>query len=269
MKKLLACLMCICFLFYFNTISYATDASLENDSNIISENVLSEIKEEFDLTSETGKKDYLKEVFGNLGVNERFVDIMNEDLLNKFVNSEKIGCTETETANRSSVLARGNVLDERYYDNMHLVIIWSKNGNVYSVMGGCEWLDLPIMKADDIISLDFGGGSVVGGSQLLVVQYEQDGIFYEEEYDRNDDEYKGTGTACVFEFNLPNSSDSLVAIVGYDVKSDNIYNTISLQYFHAFLPSILNISISASYYVGISISPNYNLTEYNLQTGTA
>lgn len=158
--------------------------------------------------------------------------------------------------------------NDEYDGDMYLLIIWSKNDDEYSILGVCEWLELPIARFIDVISIDLGAGSVVNDSQVLAVQYIRDGAFLETELNADSSYYQGAGTACAFKFDMPYSIDSLVVAVGYSIKNPSNYNTIYLQYFHSYLP--VNISVGVSLEVlGISIAPSYGTTPYDLQCGTA
>lgn len=267
MKKLLSVLLCLCLMFCSCITANANSVVEESDPAILSESAVSELKEDYDLTSEAGKKEYLREVFNNIGVDEKYVNLLKGDLLDDFVNSEKYGCTITEPKQNQGISLLSNGSNEKYIDDVYLVIVWSKNDDEYALMGACEWDGAPFMKLKDIISLDLGAGSVVNGSQVLVLQYEKDAEFHELSYNENSVEYIGRDTDCIFKFDVPSGIDSLVIAVGYNIKNSSDYNTISLQYFHQYLPG--NVDVSVSFYLGISLSTNWGMREYPLQCGTA
>lgn len=266
MKKIISLLVCISLVFCCSISSNATTTE-DSNSIILSENDVLDMKEEYDLTSMEEKIEYLNDVFSTIGANSKFVGMMNSDLINKLVNAEKFGYSKVVNSDSSENTTWSYGNNDRHYDEMDLGVIWGKSGNEYTILGGCEWLDIPIVQIDDIVSVDLGDGSMVDGSQILSVQYEKDGTLYEDAYDCDDENYEGTGTACAFEFNLPNFADSINVLIGYSIINSSDENTISLQYFHKFLP--FPASVSAAYMVGISVSPESIFTEYNLQCGTA
>lgn len=266
MKKIISLLICVSLVFCCSVSSNATTTE-DSNTNILSENDVLDIKEEYDLTSMEDKIEYLNDVFNTIGANSNFVGMMNNDLIDKLVNAEKFGYSEVVNSDSSGNTTWSYGSNNRHYEEMDLGVIWGKTGNEYTILGGCEWLDIPTMKIDDIVSVDLGNGSIVDGSQVLSVQYEKDGTLYEDAYDSDDENYEGTGTACAFEFNLPNSADSINVLIGYSITNSSDENTICLQYFHKFLP--LPVSIGASYIIGISVSPESIFTEYSLQCGTA
>lgn len=252
----------------------STEADEEIMFTTVSETEVTKIKEKYNLNSYEGKINCITEVLNYIGVRnkEKYIKIFNDELIEKFLNAEKYGyreSTETFIAKESSPnsINRSVETSGRDYENLTLGILWAKAGNEYAILGCCQWHDLPIMRIDDIISLDLGGGSIQAGSQMGALYYEKNGVEYEELYYNYSTNYRGTGTACVFEVNLPNSADTISVITSYNIINSNNENTITLQYFHKFLP--LNVSISAAYIVGISVSPYSCVTEYNLQCGTA
>lgn len=266
MKKIISILVSISLVF---CCGIGSDATTTEDSNsiVLSENDVLGIKENYDLTAMEEKNKYLNDVFSTLGADSKFVGMMNNDLINKFVNAEEFGYSKIMNSDSSENTTWSYGNNTRHYDKMDLAIIWAKSGNEYTILGGCEWLDIPILQIDDIVSIDLGDGSVVDGSQILSVQYEKDGELHEDAYDSDDENYQGTGTACVFEYNVPNFPDTINVLIGYSIINSSDENTISLQYFHKFFP--FPASISVSHIVGISVSPESIFTEYNLQCGTA
>lgn len=266
-KKIIS-LFVVCSLVFCccNTGSYASTPE-DDDSIVLSEDDVLEIKEDYDLASAEGKIKYLNDVFNTIGADSNLIDMMNNDLINKLVNAESFGYSCAVNSSSSNSTTRSSGGDERYYDEMRLGIVWAKSGKEYTLLGGCKWLELPTMRISDIISIDLGDGSIVSGSQELSVRYEKNGTSYEEAYDSADENYQGIGTACTFEFILPNSADSINVLISYSITNSSDENTISLQYFHKFIP--LPVNISVAYDVGISVSPESIFTEYNLQCGTA
>ncbi|MBP3446477.1 MAG: hypothetical protein J6K64_04285 [Clostridia bacterium] len=268
MKKILSVLLCLCLMFCSCLTVNANSVVKENNPTILSESAVSKLKEDYDLTSEVGKKEYLRKVFNNIGVDEKYVNLLKGDLLDDFVNSEKYGCKVTEPENKGGVSLLNSGSTDDYDNGMHLVIVWSKTGDEYAIMGACEWYSLPVMRWNDIISIDLGAGSIVNGSQALVIQYEHEDVLYEESYSYLNSEYIGEATKCVFQFDVPELMDSLVVAIGYNIKNESIYNTIYLQYFHNLFPWDLSIGISIEV-VGISVTPGINNVPYGLQCGTA
>lgn len=56
MKKILSFLLCLCLMFYSCVTVNANSVVEENDPTILSESAVSELKEDYDLTSEVEKK---------------------------------------------------------------------------------------------------------------------------------------------------------------------------------------------------------------------
>lgn len=265
MKKIISALLCLsllfCSLFY-------TSASSTKDvhETIISEDQVSALKEQFDISSQQGKRDYIDAVLDQIDANHIFSEMINDAMVDKLIQAETFGYINSNEA-VSLLQTFGIGSAERTYDNMNLTILWANHGSEYTLLGGCEWTKLPIMRINDVISIDLGGGSIVNNSQTLTLQYKKDGTLYYDEYSNTDENYCGVGTACAFKVNLPNKADSMSFLIGYSIINSSPERSITLQYFHQFLPC--NISISASMYVGISVSPPSLITEYNLQCGIA
>lgn len=263
-KKQFSLLLCIVFL--LGCIPIANASSFEAGSEtMLTEYEVSHIKGKFDVSTHSGKYEYVCEVLNSIGVSQIYSDLLTDKMIDKLVSAEKIGYIRKDSVKRSSV--DDYDAEIREYDKLRLTILWLKTGNEYTLLGGVEWTDMPILRYTDIISIDIGGGSIVNGSQECVLYYENNGVANEELYDSSDENYNGTGTACAFDVNIPLFLDSLSILVGYSIIKSNAENTICLQYFHKNWP--FSASVSASYGIGISVSPIKYFTEYNLQIGTA
>ncbi len=265
MKKIISTLLCLSLLLYSSL--FASASSIEQMSEtVISKDQVSDLKEQFDISTQQGKYDYVYAVFDQIDANHVFSEMINDAMVDKLIQAETFGyINSNKTDPKLQTYGIGST--ERTYDNMNLGLVWANNGSEYTLLGGCEWTKLPIMRMNDVISIDLGGGSIVNNSQACTLQYKKDGILYNDEYSNADENYCGTGTACVFKINLPNNADSMSFLISYSIINSFPERSITLQYFHQFLPC--NISISASMYVGISVSPSSLITEYNLQCGIA
>lgn len=265
MKKIIAVLLCLSLLFCSSFFANASSVE-EGGETVLSEDEVSVLKEQFDISSQQGKRDYIDAVFDRMDANHIFSEMINDAMVDKLIQAETFGYINSAQTN-SKLQTFGIGSAERTYDNMDLGIVWANNGREYTLLGSCEWTKLPIMRLSDVISIDLGGGSIVNDSQVCTLQYKKDGTLNNVEYSNADENYCGTGTACTFKVNLPNKADSMNFLIGYSIINSSPEQSITLQYFHKFLPC--NISISASMYVGVSVSPSSLITEYNLQCGVA
>lgn len=250
----------------FSFIPIVDAESIEKENDIVlSESEIVDLKEKFDISTETGKKEYVISVFGKMGVSNSVVEMLTDSMIENLVAADKIGSIKNIESGEKNLRSSG--VEIREYKDISLIIIWSKEGNVYTAVGYCEWTDMPIVRYNDIISIDLGAGSIVNDSQELVVSYTKSGKTHNETYTKDDENYIGVGTSCSFEYDLKIGMKNLAMVISYSVTRTSNENTISLQYFHKFMPG--NISVSVSDIVGISVGPNYTVTEYNLQCGTA
>lgn len=223
--------------------------------------------------SESDKLRYVETVFEYMGFDKKFIGMLSDELIDEMLKAEKFGCSTNAPNLKTQRVSAQNESgsNTRTQGDMELAILWFYYNNLYTVIAGVNWLDIPVMRSKDIISIDLGDGSIVNDSPNLLIRYTTtNGEEKEASYNYSMDEYCGTGTACAFEFNLPGGSindGEMAATISYQMKDSTKENTISLQYFHKFIP--FPVSISASYIVGISVSPASCVTEYNLQCGTA
>ena len=265
MKKILAVLFAVCLLCTSAFPSLAAEPATPPAGEIVlSEATVAQKKEARSLATPAEKREYLHEILQELGADVTLADRLDDTFVDALANAEEFGYS-TPAASPTTYSSDTSGNNVRQYEDIDLLIIWGRTGNEYSIIGGCEWKKLPVMRLKDIISLDIGSGSIQN-TQVLSVVYTKNGQSYEDAYDRNSNEYRGIGTACAFEFNLPNSADTMSIIIGYTINTPNRDNTISLQYFHKYLPATLSIGVS--HVVGISVSLPFARTEYSLQCGT-
>lgn len=225
-------------------------------------------------SSESDKLEYVETVFEYMGFDKKFIGLLSDDLIDEMLKAEEFGfstnAVNSEPQRASAQNESGS--NSRTQGDMHLAILWFYYNNLYTVIGGYNWERSPYMKLQDVISIDLGAGSLVNDSPQVIIQYTLKGEeeIKEKSYNYNSNNYCGVGTACTFKIDWPAwdiKSGSVVGLISYQVKSSKRENTITLQYFHKFFP--WNISISVSAVVGISVSPESIVTEYNLQCGTA
>lgn len=265
MKKIISLLICVSLFFncYFNSNATSTP---KDDITVLSEEEIVNMKENYNFALQEEKIEYLNDVFETIGANVN-VNMISNELLNKLINADEFGCSDVSenAAFNNSARANGSA-GKDHGDVIHLGILWGKTGNEYTILGSAEWLDLPTVRDDDIISVDLGAGSIDEESPELCLYYEKNGTVEYENFDENDDNYKGEETACVFEFDLPSSVDSISVLVSYSIVNSSDENTITLLYFHKFLP--LPISVGVSYIGGVSLTFEDIFTRYPLQCGT-
>lgn len=266
MKKIFAIVISVMIIFCSTVGVYADNTPDENavGKAAITSQQSRNIKANYNLDSSYDKLAFAKEIFAELGVNEKYAELLNDNWINAFVESEEFGVLSVVPTERTDfVMPLAGGSDIREYDDMALTLIWGKSGTVYTVSGVYVWKKMPVMRSKDILSLDISGnGGIKAGTQSAVMQYNKSGQTYEEWFTRNNAEYTGVGTACVFKINLPNICTDLCFVLGYSIDAVDSKNTICIQYFHNFLPAVLSVSLS--YFVGISVGPSNTVTEYNL-----
>lgn len=247
---------------------YSIAESTENTGNvssvILSSDEVEELKSQYDLTSHEEKREYLYEIFNRLGVDTKYVDMLDDKVMDDLLTAEKYGYSEqiSETAEQNARSANGVGSASRDDSAMNLAAIWGLNGHEYTILGLFQWKSLPIMRLKDIASIDLKNGSIVTGSQIAVLQYTKNNIAYESKYTADDPEYIGLQSACAFKIDLPNSADEIALVLSYNIRCDSVYNTIAVQYFHKRIFGMDSI-------VGLFLSPSAVFTQYSLQCGTA
>lgn len=225
-------------------------------------------------SSESDKLEYVETVFEYMGFDKKFIGLLSDDLIDEMLKAEEFGFS-TNAINSMPQKASAQYesgSNKRTQRDMYLAILWFRCDDLYTVIGCSQWLVSPIQRDEDIISVDLGGGSLINNSPRAVVQYSSHGKELEYEYHYNSASYCGTGTACAFDICLPTENldadeGSIVIAVSYQIISSNREYTISYQYFHNWLSVDTSVSVSGDG-IGISVSPKWLLTEYNLQCGT-
>lgn len=267
MKKFMSILLSMLMIFSLLNFYVVAKNQDNNEEIIINENSVENLKENYDLDNYSDKYKYLSNIFDNFGIDDKYVQALNNETFEKLVNSEEYGyknCSSFEITNNNYLSIGSNT---RVYDDIELNVLWGRNGNEYTLLGTFEWIDLPLMRLKDIISIDLGGGSIVTGSQYSCLMYTKDNLDYVFEYDSSDENYIGVQSACSFEIDIPSGADALTMLISYSIVRNSTDNTITMQYFHKYLPWLLSISVS--YIVGISVSPERIYTQYPLQCGTS
>lgn len=242
-----------------------------NENVILSESESQELKSENALNNKEEKKEYMREVFSRCGADPQFADSLSDYQLEVFVNADVIYGKKEEISvqnNEISTFANhgGNT---KNYEKMELVIIWSRNGDIYSLFAGYSWLEIPWVTVKDIISVGMQDGSILEEKSCANLTYtDKDGITHFSEYNYRSEEYIGNGPYSVFRIDLPNDADrdnpNMIFTIGTDVRCTRDDITVTGQYFHNKVP--LNFAVSIAWYIGISLSPN-TYDEYPIHCG--
>lgn len=242
---------------------YAEDTN--SNSVVLCGQQLLSMRNKYTLTTNSSKKSYLKEICNYFGMNPSTIDYLKDSTIVCLATSQEFGF---QTVVSSEQIGQRSIPSaEREYDEMTLSMLWGRTGTTYTIMGFQEWTDLPVLRSKDIISLDLGGGSIVDGSQDAILMYNKNGTSYTDEFDKDDSEYRGIQSACIFEIDLPSSVDDIGFIISYSIVKNSTDNTITMLYFHRWAPWMFSVGIS--YVGGITLSPTTIYTPYSLQTGTA
>lgn len=221
-------------------------------------------------SSESDKLEYVETVFEYMGFDKKFIGLLSDDLIDEMLKAEEFGFS-TNAVNSAPQRASSQTesgSNTKTEGDLYQAILWFYYNNIYTVIGGYNWLKSPVMKLTDVISIDING-SFINDSPGAVLQYTtKNGVEKEYTYNYNSEEYIGEGTSCIFKIDLPWNAEqgSIMALVSYQVSNNNRYNTVYAQYFHYYLPT--PIAFSVSFYLGISIEST-GVTEYKLQCGTA
>lgn len=270
-KKTVSIVLVFVFAFNLSVMSFAANEKGVSfaDSVVLTSEEVRQLKTQYSLQSISGKRQYAAAVLKEVGAEEDLVHMLSDKLIAKIASGQEFGFISSDqlsTAKAASVPPNGSI--ERTQGKMRLGIFWVRVNSTYTLMGVCSWQSMPISRLKDTISIDISGtGSITNGSQNLLMQYTKDGIARETEYTNSSEESNQVGTACSFTVKLPRGTDKLDFIISYDITCSSHNNTVFLQYFHQNTP--VTVSVSASFYIGVSVGMSFAYTEYNLQCGVS
>lgn len=247
--------------------AYAKDSKDKHELRqlIISETEICEIEKDYNTSNYTDKVNCVKEICSNIGINEHFVQQMDENMLDTFIEAEEIVVSTYSDISTLSA-PENNSNDAGENEKLYRLVGWiKKSTNQYTIFGTFVWNKLPTMRFKDVLNLSIGSGSIQNNSQKAYMYFtSSDGNEVTKTYSSKNEAYIGSGYNCTFEIDLPNSAKSIEFYITYDVKSPDKYFTACAQYFHKYISVTASPSISQKE-LGIGVSPSICYTEYSVQ----